>query len=132
MSLGQRLNSFLKLCTKYWENLVFIKCSGGTQDSRQGQKRNKKFWDVLIWAQDHTVYRREWGGGQSIPILREKGGGGTWPSLDTGLGKTYIIIFFLSNWHMHSNVPASLLNKNCNIAPNLHAYNFSSNFFTFL
>ena len=25
---------------------------------------------------------------------------------------------------MHSNVPTLLLNQNCNIAPNIHAYNF--------
>jgi len=55
------------------------------------------------------------------------------PSLDTGMGKTYIIILFLSNLHiMHSNVPALILNQNCNIVPNLHTYNFPNNLSLYL
>ena len=70
------------------------------------------------------------------PPLKEKKGcppDPLHPSLDTGMGKTYIIILFLSNLHiMHSNVPALILNQNCNIVPNLHTYNFPNNLSLYL
>ena len=39
---------------------------------------------------------------------------------------TYIIILFLSNLHMHSNVTVLPIKQNYNIVPNLHAYNIPS------
>jgi len=88
--------------------------------------------DKKLLRQKYTKQlKRRGGGGAKSPLhpnFRRKGFAPDplHPSLDTGLGQTYIIILFLSNLHMHSNVTVLPIKQNYNIFPNLHAYNFPS------